>query len=174
MAGYAGMAEETLKAWRNFWFHTGDAGYRNHLGQFVFVDRIKDCIRRRGENISSYEVEQAFLSVEDIAEVAAYAVPAEGGEGMEDEVMIAVLLKPGSKPESADSEFTNVEFTNPKFSRVIETWIKTAARNLPAFALPRYIRVTRTLPKTQTGKIQKVVLREQGVTSDTHDCARQK
>ena len=174
MAGYAGMAEETLKAWRNFWFHTGDAGYRNHLGQFVFVDRIKDCIRRRGENISSYEVEQAFLSVEDIAEVAAYAVPAEGGEGMEDEVMIAVLLKPGSKPESADSEFTNVEFTNPKFSRVIETWIKTAARNLPAFALPRYIRVTRTLPKTQTGKIQKVALREQGVTSDTHDCARQK
>ena len=159
MSGYAGMPEETLKTWRNFWFHTGDAGYRNHHGQFVFVDRIKDCIRRRGENISSYEVEQAFLMVEEIAEVAAYAVPAEGGEGMEDEVMIAVLLKPES---------------NPEHSREIESWIKSAARDLPVFALPRYVRVTHTLPKTQTGKIQKVVLREQGITSDTHDRLRQK
>jgi len=150
MSGYAGMPEETLKTWRNFWFHTGDAGYQNYNGQFVFVDRIKDCIRKRGENISSYEVEQAFLAVQDIAEVAAYAVPADGGEGMEDEVMITVMLK-------------------PEASHNIENWIATAAKNLQVFAIPRYIRIADTLPKTQTGKIRKVVLREEGVTSDTCD-----
>lgn len=162
MSGYAGMPEETLKAWRNFWFHTGDAGYCDHLGRFIFVDRIKDCIRKRGENISSYEVEQAFLDVDDIAEVAAYAVPADGGDGMEDEVMIAVMLKPELSCKSLSVSDCDVD-----------TWINTAARNLPAFALPRYIRVTTSLPKTQTGKIQKVVLRNLGVTADTHDRTKQ-
>jgi len=162
MSGYAGMPEETLKTWRNFWFHTGDAGYRNSLGQFVFVDRIKDCIRKRGENISSYEVEQAFLAVENIAEVAAYAVPADGGEGMEDEVMIAVMLTPESNAESMSLSAND-----------IDTWVNTATPNLPEFALPRYIRVSTTLPKTQTGKIKKVVLREQGVTPDTYDRLKQ-
>ena len=150
MSGYAGMPEETLSSWRNFWFHTGDAGYCNNNGQFVFVDRIKDCIRKRGENISSYEVEQAFLAIEAIAEVAAFAVPADGGEGMEDEVMIAVMLKAQTKPD-------------------IESWIDEASKNLPEFAVPRYIRLTDSLPKTQTGKIRKVALRQQGVTADTHD-----
>jgi len=88
--------------------------------------------------------------VEDIAEVAAYAVPADGGEGMEDEVMITVMLK-------------------PEASHNIENWIATAAKNLQVFAIPRYIRIADTLPKTQTGKIRKVVLREEGVTSDTCD-----
>ncbi len=60
MSGYLGMPEKTIESWRNFWFHTGDAGIREKSGHFVFVDRIKDCIRKRGENISSYEVEQAF------------------------------------------------------------------------------------------------------------------
>lgn len=150
MSGYVGMPEETVKSWRNFWFHTGDAGYRNRCGQFIFVDRIKDCIRKRGENISSYEVEQAFLNIEEIAEVAAYAVPADGGEGMEDEVMITVLLKAGKTSN-------------------IDHWIEHAKQDLPAFALPRYVRVQDQLPKTQTGKIRKVVLREEGVTADTVD-----
>jgi len=154
MSGYAGMPEETLKTWRNLWFHTGDAGYCNGKGQFVFVDRIKDCIRKRGENISSYEVEQAFLAVEDIAEVAAYAVPADGGEGMEDEVMITVMPKSESNHN-------------------IEDWVETATKNLPVFAIPRYIRITDSLPKTQTGKIRKVVLREEGVTADTCDRSTQ-
>lgn len=154
MSGYVGMPEETLKAWRNLWFHTGDAGYRNSKGQFIFVDRIKDCIRKRGENISSYEVEQAFLAIDCIAEVAAYAVPAEGGEGMEDEVMIAVLLK---------------EDANADIRSEIEVWINNAGANIPAFAVPRYIRITAELPKTRTGKIRKVVLREEGVTADTID-----
>lgn len=150
MSGYVGMPEETLKSWRNFWFHTGDAGYRNRSGHFIFIDRIKDCIRKRGENISSYEVEQAFLQIEAIAEVAAYAVPADGGEGMEDEVMITVLLK-----------------NNTTIN--IDHWIECAKQDLPAFALPRYIRIQDQLPKTQTGKIRKVTLREEGVTADTVD-----
>lgn len=154
MSGYVGMPEATLNAWRNFWFHTGDAGYRNSQGQFVFVDRMKDCIRKRGENISSYEVEQAFLAIDNIAEVAAYAVPADGDEGMEDEVMIAVLLKDTEKPQD------------------IHQWIDIAAINLPVFAVPRFVRVVNELPKTQTGKIRKVALREDGITKDTVDLQR--
>ncbi len=150
MSGYVGMPEATLNAWRNFWFHTGDAGYRNARGEFIFVDRIKDCIRKRGENISSYEVEQAFLAVDEIAEVAAYAVPADGGEGMEDEVMIAVLLKEKAKQD-------------------IDQWIETASHDLPVFAIPRYVRIMDELPKTLTGKIRKVALREEGLTTDTTD-----
>ena len=72
--------KKTVETWRNFWFHTGDAGIREPSGYFTFVDRIKDCIRRRGENISSYEVEQAFLEIGYITEAAAYAIPAKGGE----------------------------------------------------------------------------------------------
>lgn len=150
MSGYVGMPEVTLNTWRNFWFHTGDAGYRNTQGCFVFVDRLKDCIRKRGENISSYEVEQAFLAVDDIAEVAAFAVPADGGEGMEDEVMIAVLLKENGTIN-------------------INHWINTASKDLPVFAVPRYVRVVSELPKTQTGKIRKTALRDEGITADTHD-----
>lgn len=151
MSGYVGMPEKTLEAWRNFWFHTGDAGYINSLQQFVFVDRIKDCIRRRGENISSYEVEQAFLSIAEISEVAAFAVPASGGEGMEDEVMVALQLKEGANPED------------------LLKWRKIASTNLATFAVPRYLRVVSDLPKTSTGKIRKVVLREEGITDDTFD-----
>lgn len=149
MSGYVGMPEKTVEAWRNFWFHTGDAGYRNQDGQFVFVDRIKDCIRRRGENISSYEVEQAFLAIDSVAEAAAYAVPA-GEAGMEDEVMLALMVKDISNAKLAD-------------------WLETASANLPTFAAPRYIRLLLDLPKTPTGKVRKVVLREEGITDDTID-----
>lgn len=157
MSGYVGMPDKTLEAWRNFWFHTGDAGYINSNGQFVFVDRIKDCIRRRGENISSYEVEQAFLSIEGVAEVAAYAVAAEGGEGMEDEVMVALQV---------------TDKTPPTLTTLM-LWRKIASANLAKFATPRYLRVVAELPKTPTGKIRKVVLREQGVTQDTIDANSQ-
>jgi len=157
MSGYIGMPEQTLQSFRSRWFCTGDAGYRNDRRQFVFVDRIKDCIRKRGENISSYEVEQAFLAIDEIAEVAAYAVPADAvhgveSDGMEDEVMIAVLLKQGAQAD-------------------IDHWIDSAAKDLPVFASPRYVRIVDELPKTQTGKIRKVVLREEGITEDTTDRA---
>jgi crotonobetaine/carnitine-CoA ligase len=151
MSGYAGMAQQTVDAWRNFWFHTGDAGYRQPNGQFVFVDRIKDCIRRRGENISSYEVEQAFLALDGIAEAAAYAVAADDADGGEDEVMIALQLNAtGSRDQIAD-------------------WCRLASEDLARFAVPRYVRLVEELPKTPTGKIRKVVLRREGVTPDTVD-----
>ncbi len=149
MSGYAGMAEKTIESWRNFWFHTGDAGYRKSNGQFVFVDRIKDCIRRRGENISSYEVEQAFLAIDGIAEAAAFAVAADAQDGTEDEVMIALQL--------------GVDASNEK----IAEWCEIAAKDLAVFAAPRYVRVVDELPKTPTGKIRKVALREEGITKDT-------
>lgn len=147
MSGYAAMPDKTIAAWRNFWFHTGDAGYRNADGQFVFVDRIKDCIRRRGENISSYEVEQAFLAIDEIAEAAAYAVPAD--DGSEDEVMIALQL------------------TQQPTTDQINQWCRAAATNLAVFAAPRYLRIVEELPKTPTGKIRKVILRNEGITPDT-------
>lgn len=151
MSGYAGMPDKTVEAWRNFWFHTGDAGYRQSNGQFVFVDRIKDCIRRRGENISSYEVEQAFLAIDGIAEAAAFAVAADVAEGTEDEVMIALQL------------------TSPVNNAQLRDWCVLAAQDLAVFAAPRYVRLVETLPKTQTGKIRKNVLRDEGITHDTID-----
>ena len=84
------MPEKTVEAWRNFWFHTGDRVLRDADGWFRFVDRIKDAIRRRGENISSYEVEAAMLSHPAVAGVAVFAVASEMAE---DEVMAAVVLR---------------------------------------------------------------------------------
>jgi len=147
MSGYMGMPEKTIESWRNFWFHTGDAGIREASGHFVFVDRIKDCIRRRGENISSYEVEQAFLEIPYITEAAAYAIPADGGDGMEDEVMVALM-------------------TNRDVTINFQDLINLAKRNLAKFSIPKYIRIMEEFPKTQTGKIQKNKLREEGVTVD--------
>ena len=148
MMGYLGLYEKSFHSMRNFWFHTGDAGIKKPSGHFIFVDRIKDSIRRRGENISSYEVEQAFLKIPEIAEVVAFSVPAEGGEGMEDEVMISIML---------------VEGAEIKF----ESWIKIAELDLPNFAIPKFIRIVGDFPKTQTGKIQKHLLKKEGITNDT-------
>ncbi len=148
MSGYMGMPEKTIESWRNFWFHTGDAGIKEVSGHFTFVDRIKDCIRRRGENISSYEVEQAFLEIPYITEAAAYAISAEGGDGMEDEVMVALM-------------------TNKDVSIDYVELLSKAKRNLAKFAIPKYLRIMEEFPKTQTGKIQKNKLREDGVTFDT-------
>ena len=148
MSGYMGMPEKTIESWRNFWFHTGDAGIREKSGHFIFVDRIKDCIRRRGENVSSYEVEQAFLEIPYITEAAAYEISAEGGDGMEDEVMVAFM-------------------TNNDISIDFIELLSKAERNLAKFAVPKYLRIVNEFPKTQTGKIQKNKLREEGVTDDT-------
>ena len=92
-AGYWNMPDKTSEAWRNGWFHTGDAFTCDEDGNYYFVDRAKDYIRRRGENISSFEVESIVNEYPAIAESGAAAVPAEQGE---DEVKIAVVLKPGA------------------------------------------------------------------------------
>src|SRR5216684_3633003 len=93
-AGYNAMPDRTVEAWRNFWFHTGDAGRQDQDGYFYFVDRIKDTIRRRGENLSSYEIERVLIEHPAVAEAAAVAVRSEIAGG-EDEVKACVVLTPG-------------------------------------------------------------------------------
>ena len=144
-SGYFGMPEETVKAWRNLWFHTGDRVVQGADGAFRFVDRIKDAIRRRGENISSYEVEQVLLSHPAVAGVAVYPVRSELAE---DEVMAALVLKPGERVDLA------------VLARYCE-------ERLPYFAVPRYVELMDDLPRTENGKVQKFKLRERGVTAAT-------
>ena len=145
-AGYWRNPEATVEAFRNLWFHSGDAGFIDDEGYLVYQDRIKDSIRRRGENISSFEVERAVHAHDTVAECAAYAVPS---DFTEDEVMIAVV--PSGEKVDARAIF---EFS-------IET--------IPRFAVPRYLRVVDALPKTPSQRVRKFLLREEGVTADTFD-----
>jgi crotonobetaine/carnitine-CoA ligase len=145
-SGYRGMAEETVASWRNLWFHTGDRAVRDADGWFRFLDRSKDAIRRRGENISGWEVEQAVGAHPDVADVAAVPVPSELGE---DEVMVFVVAS-AERPDPAD----------------LTRW---TAQRLPYFAVPRYIEFVSELPLTPNGKVQKFVLRERGVSAATWD-----
>jgi crotonobetaine/carnitine-CoA ligase len=145
--GYYGMPDRTAEAWRNLWFHTGDALRQDSDGWYYFVDRYKDALRRRGENISSYEVEQAVLAHPAVTECAVIAVAADVEAG-EDEVMAVIV--------------TNQE-TNPT-----EIWDYCKGR-IPEFAIPRFIRIVDSLPRTPSEKIQKSVLREAGITDTTHD-----
>jgi carnitine-CoA ligase len=148
--GYFNMPDKTIEAWRNLWFHTGDRVVRESDGAFRFIDRIKDAIRRRGENISSYEVEQVLLSHAAVASVAVYPVQSELAE---DEVMASVVVRPGSAVG------------------VAELAVHCEPR-LPYFAIPRYIDIVGELPCTENGKIQKYKLRERGVTPTSWDRLR--
>lgn len=146
-SGYNANPEATAAAWRNGWFHTGDAFRRDDEGYYYFVDRVKDAIRRRGENISSFEVEAEVCRHPDVREAAAIAVPSEYSE---DEVMVVVAPVPGRSIDCrALAEF------------LIET--------MPYFMVPRYFRVLDELPKTPSAKVLKTDLRSEGVTSDTWD-----
>jgi crotonobetaine/carnitine-CoA ligase len=145
--GYFGMPEKTAEAWRNLWFHTGDALRKDADGWYYFVDRYKDALRRRGENISSYEVEQGLLSHPAVLEVAVIGVAAESEAG-EDEVMAYVVAS--APVEAAD------------------LWAWCDGR-VPGFAIPRYIRIVDALPKTPSEKVQKAQLRDLGITPDTQD-----
>jgi carnitine-CoA ligase len=146
-SGYFAMPDKTLQAWRNLWFHTGDRVVRDADGWFRFLDRAKDAIRRRGENISSFEVEQAIGQHPDIENVAVYPVPSELAE---DEVMAAVVLRPGSSLTPQ----TLVEFLESRLAR---------------FAIPRFVRLMSALPVTENGKVRKAALRDAGITADTWD-----
>lgn len=149
MAGYHGLPDKTCEAWRNLWFHTGDAGWKDADGVVFFADRIRDCIRRRGHNISSFEIECAFLSLDGVAEVAAFAVPADVAGG-EDEVMVSVVPAEGACLACAEI-------------------VARVDKDLPRFAQPRYVEIVAELPKTQTGKIQKTELRKRGVPAGAWD-----
>ncbi|WP_291170788.1 AMP-binding protein [Erythrobacter sp.] len=146
-SGYNANPEATAEAWRNGWFHTGDAFRRDEDGYFYFVDRVKDAIRRRGENISSFEVEADVCRHPAVREAAAIAVPSEYSE---DEVMVVVAPVPG---KSIDPQ-NLAEF-------LFET--------MPYFMVPRYVRILEELPKTPSAKVMKAELRSEGITDDTWD-----
>ncbi|MBE1536957.1 AMP-binding protein [Actinomadura algeriensis] len=147
--GYFNMPDRTVEAWRNLWFHTGDALRRDEDGWFYFVDRFKDALRRRGENISSYEVESAILGHPAVAECAVIAVPA-ATEAGEDEVMAYLIAREDVSPES------------------VWEWCES---RIPGFAVPRYLRFVESLPKTPSQRVQKAKLRAAGITPETHDRA---
>jgi crotonobetaine/carnitine-CoA ligase len=146
-SGYNRNPEATAKAWANGWFHTGDAFRRDEDGYFYFVDRVKDAIRRRGENISSFEVELEVCAHPDVREAAAIAVPSEFSE---DEVMVVVAPVPGR-------------------TIIHEELAVFLMREMPYFMVPRYIRILPELPKTPSAKVLKGDLRKDGITDDTWD-----
>ncbi|MCB1246579.1 MAG: AMP-binding protein, partial [Acidimicrobiia bacterium] len=144
-AGYLGRAAETAAAWRNGWFHTGDAFRVDDEGRYYFVDRIKDAIRRRGENVSSFEVEREVLDFPGVVDCAAIGVPSELGE---EDIKVFVVTQPGSTVTA-------------------EQLIEHVRVNAPNFMVPRYIEFIETLPYTEaTMKVRKSELRRLG-TSDS-------
>jgi crotonobetaine/carnitine-CoA ligase len=144
--GYWELPDATADAWRDGWFHTGDRVVRDEEGWFRFLDRIKDAIRRRGENVSAWEVEQALSGHPQVAAAAAIPVPSPLGE---DDVMACVVPR-GEAPAPED----------------LIRWLE---QRLPYFAVPRYLEFLDELPLTENGKIRKYVLRERGVTTCTWD-----
>ncbi len=148
--GYNANPQATADAWRNGWFHTADAFFRDADGDYHFVDRLKDAIRRRGENISSYEIEVELLSHPAVREAAAIPVPSEHSE---DEVMVVLAAAAGATIEPQDI----IRHLQPRVAHHM---------------IPRYIRIIEELPKTPTAKVEKHVLRAEGVTTDTWDRER--
>lgn len=140
MQEYYGKPERTVEAWRNLWFHTGDAVYRDEAGDFYFVDRIGDVIRRRGENVSSIQIQDAATAHGDVAQAAAFPVPA--AEGGEDEIGLAV------------------ELAGDVGERALESFL---ADRLPGFMVPDHLFVVDEIPTTETNKMEKYRLREQAV-----------
>lgn len=138
MLGYFGLPEKTAETLVDGWLHTGDSAYQDEDGFFFFVDRLKDIVRRRGENVSSLEVERTIARHPRIAEAAVVGVPAELSD---EELLVFVVRRDGTEPITADEVFG---------------W---AAENLAEFKVPRYLRFVDMLPKTATAKVQKEKLR---------------
>lgn len=145
--GYWNRPQETLKLMRNMWFHTGDIGKFDDDGFFYFVDRKKDYLRRRGENISSFEMESAFSGHPEISEVAVHAVPSDKGE---DDVKVTAILNDGH-------------------ALTAEKLFHWAVDVVPYYALPRYIEFRQELPKNPQGRVLKYLLRDEGKTATTWD-----
>ena len=145
--GYWRRPEATVAVMRNQWFHTGDIGKFDEDGFLYFVDRKKDYLKRRGENISSFEMEVALKSHPAILEVAVHAVPSNFGD---DDVKVTAVLRPGAELDE----------------RSYCLWI---AERVPYFAVPRYIEFRDALPKNPQEKILKYQLRDEGRTPTTWD-----
>ncbi len=144
--GYVGDPEATAQAWRNGWFHSGDLFVRDADGDYAIVGRVKDSIRRRGENVSAAEVERELLAHPGVTDAAVIGVAAE----VEQEVMAFVVPAPGQPPEP-------------------EAVIAFLEDSLPYYAMPRYIEYVESLPRTLALRVDKVALREQGVSKTTWD-----
>ena len=147
MSGYYRQPDATAEAFRNLWFHTGDLARRDADGHHYFVDRAKDSIRRRGENISSWEIETVLAKHADVADVAAFAV---ASELTEDEVMVVLVPKPGHELD-------------------LDEIVAFCGERMPAYMVPRYLEIADALPRTPTGKIEKFRLRARGPGEATVD-----
>ena len=143
--GYLGMPVESLAARRNLWFHTGDLARQDADGYVYFVGRLSDSIRRRGENISAFEVEEVVAAHPDVLEAAAYGVPS---DLTEEDVMVAVVPRPGRTIDPA----------------ALVSW---CASRMARHMLPTHVDVVGSLPKTPTEKVEKHVLKAHGVTPTT-------
>jgi len=146
-SGYLNRPEATAESWRNGWFHTGDLVRRDADGNFFFVDRKKDAVRRRGENVSSIEVEAEVLGFPAVAEAAVVGIPSDQGD---EEILVAVVLRKEHEFEAR----ALAEYLVPR---------------MPHYMVPRYFRVMAALPRTPTNKVKKVDIRNEGVTPDTWD-----
>jgi crotonobetaine/carnitine-CoA ligase len=146
-AGYWRRPDDTVAVLRNLWFHTGDLGRLDDDGFLYFVDRKKDYLRRRGENISSFELERIFHGHEAIQDVAVHSVPSDVAE---DEVKVTAVLVEGVTLSE-------------------EALCRWAIDSLPYFAVPRYVEFRADLPRNPVGRVLKYQLREEGVTADTWD-----
>ena len=144
--GYWRRPEETIRAWRNMWMHTGDLG-RIVDGILFFVDRKKDYLRSRGENISSFEVERILMGHGALADVAVHAVPS---PLTEDDLKVTATVKEGASLSE-------------------EELFRWCVGELPYFALPRYIEFRAELPRSPVGRVLKRDLRTEGVTPATWD-----
>jgi crotonobetaine/carnitine-CoA ligase len=150
MLGYHGMPEKTVEVFANQWFHMGDRGRIDAEGWVYFIDRVKDAIRRRGENVSSFEVEQIVLRHPDIVEAAAVAARS---EIQEDEIKLVAVLRQGST-------------LSP------EALLRWCLVEMPYFMAPRFIEFVQTLPRTPTQKIRKIDLRDDALNDRTWDCEK--
>ncbi len=147
--GYIGMPDAAFTAYRNLWFHTGDAVTLDADGYLTFIDRFDDRIRRRGENVASADVEGVINDHPAVAEAAVIAVNADE-EGGEDELKAVLVAESGQTLE-------------------VESVWEWCDERLPYFAVPRYIEIVAELPKTPTSKVRKNLLRADGITAATVD-----
>lgn len=148
--GYHKMYEEAVKDFRNLWFHTGDSGKMDEDGYIYFVGRIKSYIRRRGEDISPFEIERILAQHHAVAEVAVIGINSEEGRFAEEEILAVIVNKPNTHPSG-------------------EELIKHCEERMPYFMLPRLIKFADELPKTADNVVEKQILMEQGITPDTWD-----
>ncbi|WP_375001443.1 AMP-binding protein [Aeromicrobium sp. CTD01-1L150] len=147
MMGYWRKPEATVKAWRGLWFHTGDLLRRLPSGSLEYIGRTKDSIRRRGENISAWEVEEAAAQHPGVLEAAAIGVPSDVGD---EDVALFVVPSRAGIPDLAELR-------------------EAMGKDVPRYALPRFIEIVSELPKTPSERVAKAAVRERGITAEARD-----